>query len=298
MNVKERVSEIVLHSSYCKLNPKTQQYIHDVIKLLNHHSGIGAISSIILFGSQARDSGTEVSDCDLLIVVKDQTQSKTIQHLRRALLRLEIKYNFLDYRSTLLSSILFGIQRTTGMFVSHFITKRTYFRQALFYKIFNVNRAVCKLLAPDKLVLLSVVDNSTVIYGDDIRSAVNDELEGLTLTFSLIKSLLMNLAISIFSLALIPFKKLTPIKYSLEAIKWSLKSVHYYLFHTSRRLEEVLTITNPFISSRSKKKRAERFCKRFLDLRNHPQFDLWFMIQSPIKVFKIHLHALKRGAPD
>jgi hypothetical protein len=179
------------------------------------------------------------------------------------------------------------------MFVSHFITKRTNFAQGRFYKIFSVNRIFTKLLAPKKLVLLNVIDNSAVIYGEDMREEVKGQFSDSFFIFDVIKSLLMNLTISVFSLVLIPFKKLDPIKYVLEAVKWSLKSVHFYIFHKSKPMEKMLARISYIYSSYHRSESIERFCKKFLELRHNPRLDLVFMMQAPLRIIEIHINAFK-----
>lgn len=292
MNAKKGLSEINLNSTFRELNPITQHYIQDVIKVLNHHIGIDALTSLILFGSQIRTSHTKVSDCDLLIIIKEETPESLITILREHLLTLEIKYQFLEYNNkNLLSSILFAIQRTTGMFVSHFITRKTNFMQGQFYKIFSVNRIFSKLLAPKKLVLLNVIDNSAIIYGEDLRREVQAQLAESSFNFDVIKSLMMNLTISLFSFVLIPFRKLDPVKYVLEAVKWSVKSIHYFLFHDSEQLEKVLIRLIYHNSSPRKRTKIRQFVKRFLHLRKNPRLDIGFMIQAPLRIISMHIHA-------
>jgi len=294
MNLSKPTSQIKVNLHFNELNSKIQTYIQDVIKLLDYHLRLANVRSIILFGSQVRNSSVPVSDCDLLIIVENNTPKSLIYQLKKTLLSLEIKYDFVDHSTTFFDSVLFAIQRTTGMFVSHFITEEKNFLQARFSKIFNVNRILSKLLAPEKLVLLNMLENSILIYGDDFRDGVSKMLEGLSLTLTIIKSLFLNMIISIFSIVLIPFKQLSPIKYILEAIKWSLKSVHYYLFHTSNSLNQVIAKIlglTPYISS--KRIHQERFFERFLYLRHHPKIDPCFMVRSPLEILKLHLYPLK-----
>ena len=293
MNAKKGLSEINLDTTFRELTPKIRRYIQDVIRVLNHHIGVNALTSLILFGSQVRNSNTEVSDCDLLIIMKDDTPEILITILKKHLLTLEMKYQFLENTNkNLLNSILFAIQRTTGMFVSHFITKQKNFTQARFYKIFSVNRVFSKFLAPIKLVLLNVIDNSTVIYGQDLRGEVQAQLADSSFTIDIIKSLLMNLTISVLSLVLIPFKKLDPIKYVLEAIKWSAKSIHYYLFRNSEHIEKVLKKLMYIYPLSRKRTKIRQFFNRFLHLRQSPTLDIGFMIHTPLRIISMHINAI------
>lgn len=293
MNQSNPNSQIKVNLHFNELNRKIQTYIQDIIKLLDYHLRLANVRSIILFGSQVRNSSVAVSDCDLLIIVENNSPKSVIYQLKKALLSLEIKYNFVDYSTTFFNSILFAIQRTTGMFVSHFITEEENFLQARFSKIFNVNPMLSKLLAPEKLVLLTMLENSTLIYGGDLRDGVSKMLEGSSLTLTIIKSLFLNIIISLFSILLIPFNQLSPIKYTLEAIKWSLKSVNYYIFHTSNSLNEIITKIKSLKTFPSNRAPQDRFYKHFLYLRHHPKIDPCFMVRSPLKILNLHLYALK-----
>ncbi len=293
MNLKERFSKIEAGTSWQQLNRRTKRYVQEVNKILDQYVGLASIRSLILFGSQLRNSTADVSDCDLLIILDDKIEKKKIKELEGALLTLEQKHRFLDYQPSLLSSILFFIQRDTGMFVSHFITEKTDFIEARFHEIFNVNFLLSMVLAPARLVLLNMIDNSVLLFGDDFRDIVYVRLKDSSLLLDVIKSLAMNTIISLFSIVISPFKRLNPIKFSLEALKWSLQSINYYLFNDSTKLEKIATRFIRLTKSPDKKRRARIFYKKFLDLRKYPRLDIQFMIKSVLAIPRIHNLAFK-----
>ena len=272
------------------LNEQSRNYIKDIVVLINKEIGINKIVSLLLFGSQRVESeNTFVSDCDLLFIFKNRVSSRHIKEIERYFLALEIKHNFKEPTSKLTRDILSVIQHSTGMFVSHFLTKQKFWEQATFYKIFQVNRVFSALFAPRNIVLGNVIQNSTILYGDDLRSKLRPKIK-ISIR-EMLRSTVMNLFISFFALLIVPKKELNSIKYQLEALKWSLKASSYYCYEDSELLDKIV---KRFISFEKPKKRikAERFYLRFLELRQNPSNDLKFMIHTPLKILRIHVKAI------
>ncbi len=272
------------------LNQQSRNYIKDIVVLINKEIGINKIVSLLLFGSQQVESeNTIVSDCDLLFIFKNRVSSRHIKEIERYFLALEIKHNFKEPTSKLTRDVLSVIQRSTGMFVSHFLTRQKYWEQAIFYKIFRVNRVFSALFAPRNIVLGNVIQNSTILYGDDLRNKLRPKIK-ISIR-EMFRSTVMNLFISFFALLIGPRKELDSIKYQLEAIKWSLKASNYYCYENSELLDKIV---KTFISFEKPKKKikAERFYLRFLELRQNPFNDLKFMIHTPIRILRIHVKAI------
>ncbi len=274
------------------LSKQSQDYIQDIIILINKYIGINNVVSLILFGSQIarKNEAGKLSDCDLLIIFKDTVKDKQISLLDKYFLALEIKHKFRENSTTLFGRGLAYFQQTIGMFVSHFLTKQIYWEQIKFHKIFQVNKLISYFVAPRKIVLASVIDNSCILYGEDIREIAKNKIE--IPPFEMIKSTSMNLMISIFSIFISPFKSLNAINYQLEAIKWSLKASNYYSFEDTEPLEKVISrfITLGKLSS---SKKALDFYKTFLFLRKKPFNYFLFMFRAPFRIIKIHAKGLK-----
>ena len=202
---------------------------------------------------------------------------------------LEIKHNFKEPSSKLTSNVLGVIQQSTGMFVSHFLTKQKYWEQAVFYKIFRVNKVFSAMFAPRNIVLSNVIQNSTILYGDDLRNIIRPKIK--ISVREMFRSTVMNLMISFFALLIAPRKELNSIKYQLEAIKWSLKASNYYCFEDSKVLN---TIVERFILFEKPKAqpKAKRFYFSFFELRNQPFNNLKFILQCPFRILKIHVKAI------
>jgi len=109
------------------INEQTRNYIKDIITLINKEIGINKIISIILFGSQREKNGaTAISDCDLLIIFKDRVSNHHIKEIEKYFISLEIKHKFREFNKRFSKKILSVINQTTGIFVSHFLTKKKY----------------------------------------------------------------------------------------------------------------------------------------------------------------------------
>jgi len=272
------------------INDQSCNYIKDIITLINKEIGINKILSILLFGSQlSKNEASAISDCDLLIIFKDRVSNHHIKEMEKYFFALEIKHNFREFDKHFSKRILGVINQTTGIFVSHFLTKRKYWEETNFHKIFRVNKVFSSMFAPRKIVLGNVLINSSILYGDDLREDIKPKIQ-ITMQ-EMIKSTIMNLMISLFSLAISFLKGLNPTKYQLEAIKWALKASNYYCFRDSPNLNKVIERFISFDRKKSQKK-ATRFFLDFLQLREFPRNNMNFMIRCPIRIVKIHTKAI------
>jgi hypothetical protein len=272
------------------INEQSRKYIKDIIILINREIGVNKILSIILFGSQrTNQESTIISDCDLLFIFKNRVSNRHIKEIEKYFIALEIKHNFREPNSNLVHSVLGVIQQSTGMFVSHFLTKQKFWEHATFHKIFQVNKLFSAVFAPRNIVLGNVLTNSMVLYGEDLRNLVRPKIRISIL--EMFRSTVMNLFISFFALLLSPFKKLKSIKFQLEALKWTLRSSNYYCFRDSELLTNII---ERFISLEKEKnqEKAQKFFSNFIRLRKKPFNDLNFMFRNPVRIMKIHVKAI------
>lgn len=285
-----KVFEEKISSNLEGINTQSRNYIKDIMILVNKEIGINKILSILLFGSQRAKSETAaVSDCDLLIIFKNRVSNHHIKEIEKYFIALEIKHKFREFNKKLSKKILGVIQQTTGIFVSHFLTKIKYWEDANFHKIFRVNRVFSAVFAPRNIVLGNILTNSTTLYGNDLKDKIRPKIQ---ITFiEMIKSTIMNLMISFFSIVISLRKKLDPTKYQLEAIKWALRASNFYCFRDSESLEKITERFISFEKPRSQKN-AKRFFTDFLNLRKTPCDDKNFMIRCPFRIIKIHLKAI------
>jgi len=284
--LKEQLDPKLIH-----LNKKSKSYLDDIILLIKKEIGLDKILSIMLFGSQtvSMQENTNISDCDLLIIFKNIVPNQKIKNVEKYFFSLEIKHNYRECGNTISKRILGVVQQTTGMFISHFLTKKEYWDNANFHKIFRVNEVFAALFAPSKIVLCSVIDNSTILYGEDLRDKVKNTIK--IPFYDMLKSLMMNLIIAIFSIIIFPFKNLNSIKYDLEAVKWALRASNYYSFEDAAPLQSII---NRFIGLEKNKQKTKNkfFYNKFLKLRDNPMRDIRFMIKVPIQILKIHIKGI------
>ncbi len=285
--IKDRIS-----NKLNGINIQSRNYIKDIITLINKEIGVNKVLSILLFGSQRaknKQDITKISDCDLLIIFKDRVSNHHIKEIEKYFITLEIKHNFREYSDHFSKKVLGVISQTTGIFMSHFLTKRRYWEEVIFHKIFRVNKLFSSIFAPRKIVLGNVLINSTLLYGDDLREKIRPRIQ---ISFpEMLRSTVMNLMISLFSLAISFLKNLNPTKYQLESIKWALKASNYYCYRDS---EDLKKITERFIlfEKQKKQQKARNFYSEFLQLRRSPRNNMNFMIRCPIRLVKIHINAL------
>ncbi len=284
--IKDKIS-----SQLKGINKQSQNYIKDILVLINKEVGINKIVSIMLFGSQRaqKNEATAVSDCDLLIIFKDRVSNHHIKEIEKYFLALEVKHNFREFDKHLYKKILGVIQQTTGIFVSHFLTKKKYWENVTFHKIFRVNKIFSAVFAPRNIVLGNVLTNSSILYGDDLRDKIKPKIHINPL--EVLKSTIMNLMISIFSVTISILRNLDSIKYQLESIKWALKASNYYCFQDSEHLSKIIKRFIAFEKLKSQNK-ARRFFSEFIQLRRFPRNNMSFMIRCPIRIIKIHMKAI------
>jgi hypothetical protein len=225
----------------------------------------------------------------LLVIFKDRVSNRHIKEIEKYFIALEIKHNFREFSKHLSKKILGVINQTTGIFVSHFLTKRKYWEESIFHKIFRVNKVFSSIFAPRNIVLGNILINSSVLYGDDLREEIRPNIQ-ITIQ-EMFRSTVMNLMISLFSLAISFLRNLNPTKYQLEAIKWALRASNYYCFRDSESLSKV---TDRFIFFERKKsqKKAQKFFSEFLQLRKNPNNNMNFMIRCPFRIIKIHVKSI------
>ncbi len=259
------------------LHERARNYIVEVVGTTEALLGKGSIHSVVLFGSLAYDTISKISDVDLLIVVQDDIKYREIRKIEGILKSIEIKYDYAWYPQNFISKILRVVEKTTGMFCSHFVCRYEAWRKEKFAKIFSTFKPFTYLLAPELIVLDSMKSGATLLYGD-LDLSITRKKYPLS---NIRKSMLMNFALYCGGLAMIPFAD-KHISYILESFKWSLRTVYFVLFQKTQKLDQILIVAERM--GLSKKIIAE-----FRQLRKHPQLKLKFVIKLPFHLFKIHV---------
>lgn len=288
-----------IHDDLSNFKEESQNYIKDVIKMVNSKVGLENLCALIVFGSQIpknrkRGELSKISDCDILIIVQNSIEKHTFKSLERFIIPLERKYGFQESKErskTILNRILIIFQKTTGMFVSHFITNIHSWNRKRFYKVFSVNKVFSYLLAPRNIVFQSVLSNSKVLYKDECINDLGKNFEYNPKVLDMVKSLSLNLFLILGSIFLIPFSTKS-IKYLLESVKWSLKAASCYIFEDS---ESLPIIINRFLSiehSEPNRIKSSQYFAKFIKLRNQPILSFNFIIESLYMILKIHLQGI------
>ncbi|MHA1792893.1 MAG: nucleotidyltransferase domain-containing protein [Promethearchaeota archaeon] len=250
--------------------------------------------AIFTFGSMnTNDHATTMngtSDVDVLIVLKEKLPPSKIQNIWKKLNTLENIVFYQDKKKGIINKILRVIERQTGMHENIFLSTIQSVKKANFSKIFRTNKILSKLIAPRIIVIGSCLSHVRFIHGNESFSR---ELENLKieintrkhLSLDLIKSLVMNIALSIGGIILLPFTKYASL-YTIESIKWSLYASFYALTHTrppKRMIKfyfEKMGI-NP------------RFLNKWIELSKNYRTHVKFTLIAPIHVIEIHVIGLR-----
>ena len=191
------------------------------------------VVSLILFGSLASPKSEKSfsTDVDLIIVVKDTCSQKVKKEILEEIQAVE-KQLLISYTS---NGFIFGIQQVTGMFINQFVCFYSDFIYRRFHKVFHVNRFISSILAPQESIWISIKNNYQIILGEDtVKQWIS--LPNLT-RLENTRSFFMNLLLSIGTIFLCIFNT-KALKFSMEAIKWSLFTWRNFLNLESISIEE------------------------------------------------------------
>jgi predicted nucleotidyltransferase len=238
------------------------------------------LCSIILFGSHAIKQNTKRSDIDLLIVMKDTVDSKTMRKIARNLNWLTFSAGIAEPAKGLMR-ILRAIEAKTGISVCYFLCHRQDFIKWRFSKIFGVNQLLAKLLAPGDLVRVGIQTHGITLEGEDLLTKIAHHEIG---TSQLAKSCLMNIIQAMGALLIAPLSSRATF-YSLEAVKWSLFSSYAYLAGKGGAIAEIVEYfrnelqIGPFLSSQ---------LDILMQLRESLDQSPKFSMKAPLSAFLIH----------
>lgn len=194
-----------------------------------------SVVSLILFGSLTSNKSMKSfsTDVDLIIVVKDLC-SKTIKNEIIRKIRAIEKQLLVSYGA---DGLISGIQRATGMFTNQFVCYYSDFLYRRFHRVFCVNRFISSILAPQNSVWFSLKNNYQILFGEDlIKQWIS--IPNLT-QYDYSRSLFMNWFLSIGAAILCIFDS-NALKFSMEAIKWSLFTWRNFLNLKTNTIEEIM----------------------------------------------------------
>lgn len=265
------------------LSLKIQNYIKEVVGTTEALLGKDSIHAVMLFGSVPNGETTKLSDVDLIILTKNLVSNRKLKEIKPFLIRIVIKHKYLNYNPSWDAKILHAIERRTGMFCSIFVTNLEAWENKKFSSIFSTSKILTQIIAPNKIVLDSMKAGSTILYNADEIDLQPSESEYSF--FQIIKSLILNLLMSLGTLFLLVINK-KYVKYMLESIKWSIRCCDFYRTRKTRPLSKIILEFHKLGVSRD-------FLQKFLYLRNYPTQDLLFSLKVPYNIIKIHLKTLK-----
>ncbi|MHA1728888.1 MAG: nucleotidyltransferase domain-containing protein [Promethearchaeota archaeon] len=284
------------------LSPQLKPYLIDIYTIIDKYIGFRNIYSIILFGSHVIGDNTNDSDCDLLIIIKDKfyrNKSRLyLKNLEKVFLIAEKKngFGFIGQKNgNMIDIILNVVERSTGMYSSHFICRKSAWNKQIFSKIFGVNRVLASFLAPGGIVLKGVKSSNIVLFGVSDSNSDSDSdfdkkkvlnFKPETKFYQIIKSLMMNEFTAISSIILLPL--LRSIKYSLESFKWSIKNSYIFLLNRTATIKKISEL---FERISLKKSIFSRFIQLREGTRSFP--DIKFTLFVPYYVLMIHLSAIR-----
>jgi len=167
------------------------------------------------------------------------------------------------------------------MYTSHFICHLTDWKKQKFNKIFGTNLLLTFLLAPSKIILKNLKNSYALLYGRDVISDQYNKKTDLK-PFQLLKSLIMNILISLGAIFLVPLWK-NSISYSVESFKWSIRNSHLYISGRPSSFQHIKQffgkyILDTHIISRFKKNKEKQ------GYGDDPEF----ILKTPLYVLKIH----------
>ncbi|MFQ5978176.1 MAG: nucleotidyltransferase domain-containing protein [Candidatus Heimdallarchaeota archaeon] len=243
------------------------------------------VSSIILFGSYATKQNKQISDLDLLIVMKDSVDRETLHKISRNLRWLEQAVGLVKPPKGS-ERVLRAIEVKTGMFVCHFLCRRRDFINWRFARVFSLSRFFAKLLAPGDLVRMGFQASAITIVGEDLLSKIPHQKPRPT---QLLKSCSMNLLHAMGSL-LIGILSSRATIYSMEAVKWSLFSSYTYITGKGAPFNEQIAFFRRVIRKNSL---LSSQLGQLMQLREEYRPSPRFSMKAPLIIFLIHKMAIQ-----
>ncbi len=261
-----------------------KNYIKEIVGTIEAILGKGSIEDVVLFGSLSYDEVSDFSDVDLLVVVKESTKYSQIRNMEGILKSIEIKYGYAKFPNSIITKILRVVEKTTGMFCSHFVCTRQVWEQQNFARIFNTFRPFTWILAPEKVVLDSMKSGASSILQNG--NGVDLSLKERPYTrLQAVKSMLMNIALFCGGLAMLPFGEKNMV-YIMESFKWSLRTAYFIFFKKTGKLEKAIKIAKKIGLSPT-------MLRRFVAFRKNLSLDLMFVLKVPLHIIHLHLLVLK-----
>ena len=264
-------------------------YIVELVHACEKLFGKEAINQVLLFGSLANAhlhpaQSFENSDVDLIIIFSDSHVSHHQIHQREDIFKaIEIKYELAKYPYSIVSKILRVVEKTTGMYTSHFLCLQSDWDKRNFSKIFSTYRIFTKILAPINLVLDSVKSNTFTIYKNGVLDASSHGKNTSYSSLEVLKSTIMNLILYFGGITMLPFGPHN-FRYILESYKWSLRASYFIIFKKQDPLPKIVEF---FKKEGIRPDTLKRLCHH-RNSKKPSLLDWRFIIKVPGEIIKIH----------
>jgi predicted nucleotidyltransferase len=243
--------------------------------------------SIRLFGSVVDGlfvRGT--SDVDFMVIVRDDCPNEIMDHLRLALLRLELEDNIADVRNV--GSLQLAFDSRTAFFRSHFVFHRATLQIPNYSRLVEETEAfelpggrffqrVLGIFVPWRLVMSNVVSQSVLVFGKD---ELTNPFPRIAWRLESVRGFLMTFGVSLLG-ALHSVTSKDGTRISLEAIKW------YLIGKASCRLRHRANLeTSLALLGRA---RSNALIQRFEALRRSYVSDRPFSLACPLIILYLQV---------
>jgi predicted nucleotidyltransferase len=216
-----------------RLPARVQTYIESVVGVCAQDQA--PLVSLILFGSAAKGGFSgDVSDVDLIIVVRDDASSATRRRLREAVASLETLHGLRSGTTPSSGSFQARVERAVGHGFSCFVCTRSDLISGDVARVLDL-RATEKPFV-DRIVFASIVASAVTVWGEDVLPGVPVPCVRRLDVFKALFGFSSQVFLSAITFPVLP----DATKYAMGALKHSLHSC-YFCYHgqTAALAEEV-----------------------------------------------------------
>jgi predicted nucleotidyltransferase len=238
------------------------RYLDAVTEACGHAS----VVSLVLFGSVAGGSSSNVSDVDLILVLPDDTTPNTMSRLREQIARLETTFGFRPVQRTGSRRWRSRVERAAGHLFPCCVCTRGQLLSGDVAAVLGLRRWEAPFV--DRIVLASIVASAVTIAGEDLvpRIPVPPVRRA-----DVLKALFAFACQIVLSVAVFPVLS-DATKFAMGALKHSVRSCYFCYHQCSAPLTEEIAFFNRRFG-------ASRTLMDLLALRRQYRPSFWFVIR-------------------
>lgn len=259
--------------------PQIKNYLVDLVRLNSEKENL--LVAVVVFGSAAIGGySTQVSDVDLLLIIRDGASEQERDNLQRKVSELEKRHGIVKPQEHPHGVVGSFIARLTANVRSFFICTRDDLLSGDSGRILGIPKA--QALFVDRIAVASIITSGKIIYGENILSRVPLQpirrFDVIKAFFGLFNQLLLITALY----PMIP----AATKYAMDTLK---RSVHncYFCYHL--RPEPLATEVAFFRKSYGQSKTLTQLMR----LRNEYSASLRFVVNCLPALMMLHLRAAR-----